>query len=72
MNPIQRCIQTLEAELRSADRRLDELELNAYRERLDGKLKLYLEIGALLRRKEQVLRRLKTLKLSKAEVTIGV
>ena len=72
MNPIQRCIQTLEAELRSADRRLDELELNAYRERLDGKLRLYMEIGALLRRKEHVLRRLNALKLAKAEVAISV
>jgi hypothetical protein len=72
MNPIQRCIQTLEVELRTADRRLDELELNAYRERLDGKIRLYLEIGALLRRKEQILRRLDGLKLAKAEVAITV
>jgi hypothetical protein len=51
-------IAKLEAQVRDWDLRIDDLEMKAYREKVEGKLHIYREIGAMRRRQEETRRKI--------------
>lgn len=59
--PTQNYTEKLDAEIRTLDRLIDDLELRAYREKIEAKLQVYREIGFLRRRREEMDRRLREL-----------
>jgi hypothetical protein len=61
MNPIQRYIDLLEQEVRAAERRIDDLDAAAQREKIETKIQIYREIGMIRRRKEDLSRKLESL-----------
>ena len=59
---LQTYIRKVDKQIREWDRLMDDLEMRAYREKIDGKIMVYREIGYLRRRKEDALRKLDALR----------